>query len=581
MLSVYTKDGFIPIETRQNYYYLMNYDGLHQLSFDVAVKDEINKYLVNEAIINNEDNRFLIKDVNRRTQNVTITCEIDMDEWKETVFYDTASDSRFQTKSLGDILNVIKPDGWSISNASIRTIKRTPELKDCTPYDILVSLEELFGIVFDINVLNKKIKVIDPESFTFDGLYATPELNMKGVTWQGSSSDFCTKLFAYGKTDDDGNTVNISSVNGGKEYIEDHTYTDKTITLIWRDERYTDPQSLYDDARKKLSVLCVPKMSYDISIYDLSQVNSEYDFLQFGLYKMVKTMINEDVSILQRVVTYKKYYDKPDKNVVTLSNEQQKFTSKVASLIGGNTNEIIHGSFLNQAKKESAAIINEFATKGHKYETESETYFLDKLPKESAKCVMRMNLGGIAFSTNGWAGPYITAWTIDGRFNADFIATGTLEAIKIKAAEITGGTITGASLSGGSINIGDGTFVVDANGNLTMTKGSIRLGSRFSVDVNGNLRCIDADISGKVTATSGAIGGWNINSIGLYNGAVKINNAGVTNIYTWADIFIVRMIVTGQFGEVGSEIINHYDFNGDGQVTSSDYVILKNRLMGL
>lgn len=555
MLSVYTKEGFIPIETRQDYYYLMNYDGLHQLSFDVSVNDSINKHLINEAVIQNEDNRFLIKDINRRTKNITVTCELDMDEWKQKIFFDTAVDVRFQTKLLGDILNVIKPNGWSVSNAGIRTIKRTPELKDCTPYDVLVSLENTFNVVFDINVIKKEIRVIDPESFEYDGLYATPELNMKGVTWQGSSSDFCTRLFAYGKQDDSGNTTNIASINSGKEYIEDHTYTDKVITLVWRDERYTDPQSLYDDARKKLDILCVPKMSYDISIYDLSQMNKEYDFLQFGLYKMVKTIVNEDVSILQRVVTYKKYYDKPDKNVITLSNEQQKFTSKVSNILGGSTNEIIHGSFLEQAQKESAVIIEEFAKKGHRYETDNETYFLDALPKEKAKYVMRMNLGGIAFSQNGWAGPYTTAWTIDGKFNADFIAAGTLQAIKI---------------SGGSINIGNGTFVVDSNGNLKMTKGSINIGKKFIVDENGNLT---VDGNGKfVGEVSGStIRGSNIvgSALSSQSGTllVSISNGKLTFINsknsTLIDVYAADVVITQ-----GDDITGKGDLVFDSSITS-------------
>lgn len=545
MLSVYTKDGFIPIETRQNYYYLMNYDGFHQLSFDVSVNDEVNRYLINEAIIKNEDNRFLIKDINRRTQNVTITCELDMDEWKKTIFFDTANDTRFQTKSLGDILSVIKPTGWTTSNSgikTIKTIKRTPELKDATPYDVLVSLEELFGVVFDINVLNKEIKVIDPDEFVYDGLYATRELNMKGVTWQGSSTDFCTKLFAYGKTDDNGNTVNIASVNNGKEYIENHTYTDKIITLVWRDERYTDPQSLYDDAKKKLDKLCIPTMSYDVSIYDLSQINKDYDFLQFGLYKLVKTMINEDLSITQKVVTYKKYYDKSDKNVVTLSNEQQKFTSKVSSLIGGDTNEVIHGSFLDQAKKESASIINEFATKGHKYETESETYYLDKLPKESAKCVMRMNLGGIGFSTNGWAGPYVTAWTIDGRFNADFISTGTLKAIRIEAAEIVGGTMN--------------------------------IAGKFIVDENGKLKCTDGDFTGRINAQSGTIGGFTIED----NGLVSSFNRSIP-YYNFNDKEKVMNYILGRVSLSDAEI-SYLDVNKNGYLDAGDYLLIDKLIKG-
>lgn len=46
--------------------------------------------------------------------------------------------------------------------------------------------------------------------------------------------------------------------------------------------------------------------------------------------------------------------------------------------------------------------------------------------------VIRMNLAGIGFSTNGYNGPFHTAWTIDGHFVADYIDTGTLHADLIK-----------------------------------------------------------------------------------------------------------------------------------------------------
>lgn len=543
MLQIYTENGYIPIETRQEYYYLQNYNGFNELYFDVSVKDMAMKHLKNEAIVLNEDNRFLIKDINRRTQNATIECELDLDEWKHTVFFDTANDARFQTKTIGEVFDVIKPEGWKINNTTVRTIRRTVELQDAQPYDIMMEIQKVYSVVYDIDVINKTVNLINPDMYTFNGLYATPELNMKGVTWQGNSDDFCTRLFAYGKADDNGTPVSIKSVNSGKEYIENHTYSDKVITKVWRDERYTDPQSLYDDAVKKLNELSVPRMSYDVSIVDLQQMNEEYNFLAFGLYEIVKTIIDESTSIEQKVVTYKKYYDKPDKNVITLSNEQQTFTSKVSSMLGGSTNEILAGSFLDQAKQESANIINAFATKGHRYETENETYFLDKLPKEEAKYVMRMNLGGIAFSTNGWAGPYNTAWTIDGKFNADFISTGTLQAIKIL---------------GGSININD----------------------KFTVDENGKLKCIDGEFSGKITSAIGSIGGWNITGEGLDNGSAKINKSGITNIYTWADLYIIRLIIM-EVITADSDMIMHYDFNGDGVITSADYMNLKNRLKAL
>ena len=55
---------------------------------------------------------------------------------------------------------------------------------------------------------------------------------------------------------------------------------------------------------------------------------------------------------------------------------------------------------------------------------------------QTAVNVIRMNLAGIGFSTNGYNGPFHTAWTIDGHFVADYIDTGTLDADLIKAGRL-------------------------------------------------------------------------------------------------------------------------------------------------
>jgi hypothetical protein len=59
--------------------------------------------------------------------------------------------------------------------------------------------------------------------------------------------------------------------------------------------------------------------------------------------------------------------------------------------------------------------------------------FLDTPDIETAVNVLRVGQSGIGFSHNGVNGPYESAWTIDGRFNADFITTGTLSANLIKS----------------------------------------------------------------------------------------------------------------------------------------------------
>lgn len=98
---------------------------------------------------------------------------------------------------------------------------------------------------------------------------------------------------------------------------------------------------------------------------------------------------------------------------------------------------------------------------------------------------------------------------------------------------------------------------------------------------NGNMKCNNADISGKVTSSDGMIGGWTINEQGLSNGTVVIKNDGASTIYTVADLIMIRGYLMGTTGfELSQAMINHYDLNGDGQVTPADYVTLQN-LIGI
>lgn len=63
----------------------------------------------------------------------------------------------------------------------------------------------------------------------------------------------------------------------------------------------------------------------------------------------------------------------------------------------------------------------------------TEIFVLDTEDINTAVHVLRINVNGIGFSSNGINGPYRTAWTLDGNFVADFITTGTLTANLIRS----------------------------------------------------------------------------------------------------------------------------------------------------
>ena len=80
--------------------------------------------------------------------------------------------------------------------------------------------------------------------------------------------------------------------------------------------------------------------------------------------------------------------------------------------------------------------------KGYKVERRDDfgrvidTLYMDTPDIETAVNIMRVGQSGIGFSHNGVNGPYESAWTIDGKFNADWIYTGTLYGLLFKAGII-------------------------------------------------------------------------------------------------------------------------------------------------
>ena len=83
--------------------------------------------------------------------------------------------------------------------------------------------------------------------------------------------------------------------------------------------------------------------------------------------------------------------------------------------------------------------------------------------------------------------------------------------------DLSGATGTFSGLvSGGSINIGNGTFLVDSNGNMTANSG------KFS----GTLDGANGTFSGTIYASNGTIGGWTIGANSLYSNYVN-TTAGI------------------------------------------------------
>lgn len=99
-----------------------------------------------------------------------------------------------------------------------------------------------------------------------------------------------------------------------------------------------------------------------------------------------------------------------------------------------------------------------------------EILIMDTDDIQTAVNVLRINMNGIGFSTNGYAGPFTSAWTIDGHFVADFIDTGNLNASLITTGTLSANRIEGGVLKMGGASNGNGIIqIYDANNRLLFT----------------------------------------------------------------------------------------------------------------
>lgn len=327
----YNNDIYVYKDIDNTFFITKSYDGMRYIQFDISTDHHIYKYLSEETRFEYNGQYYLINGINERSSAKisTINAELDLTGLESQIISKT-----FKTTSFYNVCkDILSGTGWKIVDAELVSKRTTLEITDKTPLEVLDTCTNstAYNACYDFDTINKTIYCIKPHNNTDPkGTFFSDELNLSELNFKGSSSGIVTKLYAYGK---DG--LSIKSVNGGKEYIENHSYTNKVVAQVWRDERYTDAQSLYDDAVVKLAALAVPERSYTCKVVDLAKTNpSKYgDLLSYDLYDVV-TLIdrNRRTRINHRIVEVKEYPADATLNTVTLSTIAGKVTGKITSL---------------------------------------------------------------------------------------------------------------------------------------------------------------------------------------------------------------------------------------------------------
>ena len=264
----------------------------------------------NEMYIQTETDRYVVKEVRPADHATEYVCKLDLEELEASMFQQfTAKDQT--AKDAADL--AVAGTQWIV--VSSMTKRRSVQQFKKTPYDILIKIRDAFMCEIRFDNLNQVVYL--EEEFGDDkGVYLRSELNLKSVNLTLDSYDYYTRIIPIGA---DG--LRITSVNDGKEYVENHQYSDKIRTLIWEDTSYEDAQTLKEDAEDKLADMSKPKRSYSAEVRDLAKLSGKYSAFAYALGDTV-TIVDEPSGIkdAQRIVKMTEYPDNPESNTVELSN---------------------------------------------------------------------------------------------------------------------------------------------------------------------------------------------------------------------------------------------------------------------
>jgi phage minor structural protein len=488
MLTVFDGATGYPI-LDDKYYVRLLASGLDEIIFNISIRDPVFKCVVEEARIRDRDgNYYLVKQIDAGNESAKVIAQIDIDAFKATMFpkYTNGSATVYNT-----VMQVL-PSGWNVIDYAAKSFKRTIPTSDAagdynvTAWDVLQACCDTYKVRFRFDNVRKVVYIIDPSTYLNIGAFATRDLNLKDLNYKGKSTGFITRLYAEGA---DGLT--FASINGGKNYVDDHSYSNKVISYYWKDERYKDKQSLLDDARAKLAELAKPTRSYDCDVLDLANTNPEkYGFEDFSLFNVI-TLVDDaqEKRLDYQIVEKWEYPYYPVNNKVVLSTETPKIQNQVVSLIDSVNNPTsTFQQIMQSAIANSTALIT--GNRGgyvvfHDANGDGvpdEILVMNTPSITTATKVWRWNASGLGYSKNGYNGNYGLAMTMDGAIVADYITTGSLTANIIKAGILTDlkGKFT-LDMINGTLTMKDGTFSGTVNASTikgsTITGGTITGGT--------------------------------------------------------------------------------------------------------
>ena len=330
--------------------------GDKELTFKYPANGRMVEYLKEEYYIRTKTDEYILKAKKTGNEYNEYTAQLNVEELESQVF-EFGFESKEQT--IRDCLEfAFEGTGWTVGACDIKK-KRTINIDDkTTAWNVLQDALSTYHCECKIDSFEKRIDIY--ETVGRDrGRYFIEKLNLRKLTVSSDTYDFYTRIIPIGKD-------NITIEWQGKPYIENHQYSKKNKTYVWKDERYTNTTSLIEDGTAKLEEMSKPYVSYEADIIDLAKQNKKYaNVLDFEIGDTVwiiskRTHTREK----QRIVKLTEYPEETQKNKAELSNisktfaqVQQEATEKAkteaVSIANNSTKKILQDGYYTKEETET------------------------------------------------------------------------------------------------------------------------------------------------------------------------------------------------------------------------------------
>lgn len=300
-------------------------NGEETLQFTIPFSDrglEVN----NEALIRLDERDYRIRQITDvKGEDGFASTAI----YAEAAFYDLAysvekTPQTFEeTSALDAMYYAVDGTDWSVGEVDV-THLRTWECTEKNTLAILRTIQQLYGgdLVFDNK--NKKVSLLY-QSGQKSGVLFSYQKNMTSIERVTDTTGLVTRLYAYGE---DG--LSFASVNDGKAYVENFSYTDEVRVATLDLSSFKSPQQMLDYTTMRLAQYSKPRISYVMKALDLS-VLSGFEHEQFNLGDEVLVWDQDlNLKVKTRVIRIERNVLEPWKTVLELSTKLRELGSSDA-----------------------------------------------------------------------------------------------------------------------------------------------------------------------------------------------------------------------------------------------------------